>query len=370
MYKNVNGVKVDIKNIELFKRAAYGTACCASAFCQASVSVTKDELDRLYKYRDMYMAAYRKLPYPLHAVEDMIKYAVLGITIKKEIYTESREKIKMWADDGLCVLLTDGSAGTGAKIARFIGKTYAVEIVKHTKQDNADIDKYLWDDSYDEFEWCLNRMIKKELVAGYYQAFLPGFTEACKGEYAVLRHELKDVLNLREVPEMTKPKAGRIVHAYGGNSEEYIVDVFEAGQDENSEMLYDFNIYRKVNGGTLAKADDAPEGLAAVYQEIAAKAETAGGIGKVGYSGIIEGGYIIFSVEGFVYCSKLLKHEMPVEIAQAALIGVENGRVYLKTEQYIPGNRYRRGVTEHTVYSYSIEEGTTCTCRIEYTEGR
>ena len=117
MKKRVNGRTVDIKNIEIFEKAAGSLAINRTATSNTSDTsgIDSKNMGEIVK---LYTAFYKSLPYPLYAIDEDIKYSTIATFIKKRLVTPP----KMWISNGLYVILDEES-----KIAvNFVNLTWGI----------------------------------------------------------------------------------------------------------------------------------------------------------------------------------------------------------------------------------------------------
>ena len=78
MKKRVNGRTVDIKNIEIFEKAAGSLAINRTATSNTSDTsgIDSKSMGEIVK---LYTAFYKSLPYPLYAIDEDIKYEWMRI---------------------------------------------------------------------------------------------------------------------------------------------------------------------------------------------------------------------------------------------------------------------------------------------------
>ena len=94
MKKLVNGRIVDIKNIDIFEKAAEGTAINRTL----PNIIPNDTLNLDFDIIEIYINAYKKfyasLPFPLYGVDTDLKYCAAGLFIKKETRRANSDKDK------------------------------------------------------------------------------------------------------------------------------------------------------------------------------------------------------------------------------------------------------------------------------------
>ncbi len=379
MKKLVNGRIVNINNIELFEKAFEGAALRRAAVSLVGETVPDSPLlNECIKY---YEDTYKSLPFPLYAIEDNIKYAVIGMNIKDRM----EHPLRMWADGGLYVKIADNKA------LKFVGNTWGVVTITRELPDNTEISLYEGEIGYKEFLWAVKKLMRGESLRDFYQVFMKEFYEACNGEPMLLKWELAHILDFGYVPKQLNFKDNRIIDLNTGC--EYFLDIFSAGKREVSENIivirvggdkpgydikkktanvYDFEVYEKQAGSedifseknTSKLRKVRIEGAGAVFQAIVKASTDYGDVNNVIYKGFIVDDLIIFEVADVVYISTAGRYNKPQEIGRGLnLYSYENGQLYMVKMTLC---NEEQNVYKEVIYSYNVVNGIVRLCRIGF----
>lgn len=378
MKKKVNGHVVDIPNMDTIEKGFEGLATGRLVSSNISDNLTEGCEDIINECIAAYESVCKALPFPLHAVEENIKYAAIGSYIKDKL----RKPLEMWVDRSLYILVDKTRA------LKFASNTWGVVSVDGAREDNTSIELYRYDVGYNEFEWALEHLMNGEPLTGYYQRFMSGFVKACENEPLVLKWEMSRLLDFGYVPPRMDLNNDKLLDVHSGF--EYFLDIFSAGErktggcrcvidltkkgstpviEDKTATVYDFEVYekRKLTPEDMMATPDVKriqrtgmDGLAAVFQTVMGKG--AFSKERPGYKGIIDKGVVVYEVAGTVYRCGTSKYQKAVVIARnVELWGYENGCVYLKQTVACPS-----GVRKESIYAYRISDGATLICKIAY----
>lgn len=379
MKKVVNGKVVNIPNIELFEKAFEGIAMQKLAV--SLVGETVPESPFINDCIKHYENTYKSLPFPLYAIEDNIKYAVIGMNIKDKMDVP----LKLWVDNGLYIKVDEGKA------LKFVGNTWAIVTVDKEKEDNTDISLYEGDIGYREFEWALKKLMNGESLKDLYEVFMPEFYKACNGELMLLKWELAHILDFGYVPQKIDIEENRIIDL--DNNKIYFMDIYSTGKrvvtgevlvfridGDNSDCkiqkkmtnAYGFDLYEKsiksddiMEAKSLEKMRKANlDGVAGLFQVIVGKGNSYGGdISKVRYHGLIADGYLMFEVDGTVYVCYAQTYSKPQKIGVGlSIYSYENGLLYLLKRTLCSNKVYKE-----IIYSYNVMNGVVKLCKVNFT---
>lgn len=345
--KKVNGKIIEISNLELFEAAFEGLAL--GRLVSSSVSDTiADDSELINKCISIYDTVYRSLPFPLYAIEQEIKYAMIATSLKNKI----DEQLEMWIDSALYIKVED------KKALKFISNTWGiVSVDDKEREDNTDIALYNEDVGYSEFVWALKKVVKDESLEDYYIKFMPEFVKACSKEPLVLKWELSKILDFGAIPERTALKANKIIDIDTGS--EFLVDIFSTGKKKTNEseyiinltgnnsdvtkkakyiQTYGFEIYEKkkessdiINSAGINKLKKSNiDGFGGVFETLIGKGIVRESINSVSYTGIIVAGKIVYQVGNQIFICDLNRYTKPVEIGRnVEIYSYDNGFVYI-----------------------------------------
>ena len=381
MKKKVNGKIIEIKNIELFEKAAESIAINRYV-TNSTLDFDSADISKAKVYIALYNAFYKALPFPLYAIDSNLKYAVIGTFIKKSCAIEHT----MWVDGGLIILLdNERKIGIG-----FINNTWAFIRVDRVIEDNTDLRKYEKDIGYEDLKWALERILKRENTADYYNVFMPEFVEACNNQPMVLKWELSNILEFGRVPNNTVFKPNVIVDWNSGR--EYTIDIYVAAVKEAESNKYSlsldpdddadftavkkhvkyfqYDVYSKES--TENEANPKPEkdrmqkckffGAMNLYNSLF-KIKTAKESNTFDqFTGFIVGKDMVYCISNRLFLASSEKFADPKEIARGVeLIGFERDMFYFVKPKMVSSK-----VCKETVYSYSLRDNNLRLCKIRF----
>lgn len=380
MKKKVNGHVVDIWNMDTIEKGFEGLAMARRVSSGTTDKLVEDSEEFINKWIEAYDEVYKSLPFPLYAVEEDIKYAMIGTYIQDAI----KEPLKMWVSHGLVISID------GTRAVKFAGATWAVVSIDGVCENNTNIELYRNSIGYKEYEWALSMLLDDKDLKGYYARFMPGFVKACNDEPIVLKWELSNLLNFGSVPQKIDISWGRLVNIQ--SQSEYMLDIFASGIRETGASKtvvdltkgkpsistvrqtgteYNFEVLEKkhnenndlLNPESIKKVQTGKmDGMAAVFQTIVGLASLRQDGSKPEYRGVIDGNTAIYEVDGTVYKCNVAKYQKAERIgAGLSIYTYGSGYVYLSASKQLPS-----GVTKKSIYAYRVSDGAILLCRVAY----
>ena len=381
MKKRVNGRTVDIKNIEIFEKAAGSLAINRTATSNTSDTsgIDSKNMGEIVK---LYTAFYKSLPYPLYAIDEDIKYSTIATFIKKRLVTPP----KMWISNRLYVILDEES-----KIAvNFVNLTWGIVKVDNIKDDNTDITEYNGACGFEDFVWALTKILKKQSTSSYYKEFMPEFIEACNNQPMVLKWELSNILEFGLVHDKMEFPDNKIVDLDTGNT--YFLDIFVTGLRETKKKQcvlslisdgdmetkhkyvkqYGFDAYEKISTADMERVVPNSDklkkkemyGLTGLFNILCAIKNVNEHETFDSYKGFTADGNLAFIVNSRLFIAKANKFVEPKEIARGVeLYSYNRGIMYFSKRRAIS-----KGIKEETIYSYSFKDGNLRLCRIGFVD--
>ena len=380
MKKKVNGQVVEISNIATIELAFEGLAMrrlASSSIGTRLLGSSTADIDNMIKY---YGEMHKALPFPLHGLEEDVKYAAIATYIQDKMDIP----LRMWVDNGLNIMIGDGRA------LKFIGMTWGVVSVQDVPEDNTNIELYISSPCYSEMEWALTQLMNGERLSGYYDRFMGEFAKACKNEPIVLKWELSRLLEFGKVPKRIDIGDDKLIDTERAGVE-YFLDIFCTGTEKSGSErkvidltgnepksyskfirtpVYDFEVYEKAsyttddgmetpNVSKIKRTD--LEGMAGVFQIVIGIGRVCGKV-RPKYSGIVSKGTVVFQVEGTIYRCDAKKYKKPDIISRGmSIVGYDSGMVYMMREKETSS-----GVKEESTYAYDIATGKARLCRLRY----
>lgn len=376
MKKLVNGKIVDIKNIELFEKAAEGMILSKIAISSIDTKITV-ESEVINECIRNYEIISKAMPFPLYAVESNIKYSAIATFIRDCM----KEPLCMWVQDALFICVDEDKK----LCLKFIGNTWGIVTVNECSTDNTSIENFRNDAGYKEFEWLLSKIMNKESTSSFYKEFMPDFVRACAGQSMIMKWELTNILNFGSIPNQMELHKNKII-SYDKKSE-YTLDIFSAGirktgeneyvlslMGSNGDMkvkpktakVYDYDLFEKTTGTDGSKTNKVQKnsviGIASIFNTLCSIKIAAEQPEFSDYCGIIVDGTLIYSVDNRIFLAKAYKPCQVKEIAHGVeLFSYDRGLIY-----FIKSVNMGKGVQKETVYSYSIKDENLRLCRIQF----
>lgn len=378
MKKLVNGKVVNIKNIDLFIKAAEDIAVSRTAISVTSEGI-KGKIDSplLQEYIYLYNIFYKSMPFPLYAIEDDIKYAALA----KFIHNFG-QSAPMWVKNGLYIIIDKKSR----MAVYFVNNTWSIVYLENIPEiKDIELEDYSDHIGYEDYTWLLNKILNKESTSTYYQEMMPKFVEACNNQPMILKWELENILTFGNLPKKTEFRSNRIIDI--DNDIEYILDIFFSGYKETEEKslvwnfvddldtvqkkrvkTYDYECYAKELGSNGVGLKDNKikktnlVGASGLFLNLCAIRNNSDSNYFSDFQGIIVGNHIIYIINNTLYHGKKNKStEHKVIADNIELYGYDRGMIY-----YIKYKQINKKVKQETLYSYSLADNIKRLCRIKY----
>lgn len=381
MKKKVNGQIVDVKNMEVFERAAEGLAANRTAISTVNDSA-KVDMYSVREYVALYNAFYKSLPYPLYAIDTNVKYAVIANYIKKKAVTTH----KMWVNNGLFICIDDDN-----KIAiNFINSTWGIVRVESIKEDNTNIALYKSDCGFRDLIWALSKVLNKQSTSNYYNEFMSDFIKACNNQPLVLKWELGNILDFGRIPERYEFQTNKIIDFE--QNKEYTLDIFVSGLRESvkkqqtwsflgddSEDVTSVKMVKQYGYEVYEKGLDTESIRDKQYKDTKLKKCELFGMMSIfntlcllknineandfyNYYGFIEDTNLVYLVNNRLFIARSDKFVEPKEVARGVeLYAFDRGMVF-----FIKSKIIAKGIKKETIYSYSIKEAVLRLCKIQF----
>lgn len=376
----VNGRIVDIKNIDIFEKAAEGTAVNRTLPNIIPNDTLNLDFDLVEKYINAYKKFYASLPFPLYGVDTDLKYCAAGLFIKKETATN----IRMWTNNGLFICVdADRKLALG-----FVNNSWGIVYVNEIKEDNLNIQNYRDNIGFEEFVWVTASLFKGEGTSKYYEVFMPKFVEACGSQHVVMRWELGNILQFGNIPDRMTMQLNKVIDL--NNKSNYTLDIFVAGtretkdkqqvwsfydSDTRSEVksksvkVYGYDLYNKpiITGDSIKAGEDKIKpaelyGINSLFCTLCTIKSVGEADDFPDFLGFIADGNLVFSVDGRVFVAKSDNYTEAKEVARGVEIySYKRGVVYLSKPKVIAA-----GIKKEVIYSYSLVDGNLRLCKIQF----
>ena len=380
MKKIVNGKIVDIKNMELFEKAAEGAvlAKIATSSIADKITVESEIINECLKH---YEVIYKAMPFPLYCIESNIKHATVAAFIK-----DCMDKpLHMWVDEALFICV-DRESSLAIKI---VGSTWGVIKTNCEKEDNTSIENYRDEVGYREYEWLLRKIMLRENTGSFYTEFMPDFVKACSGQDMLLRWELANILTFGNLPEKLALKDDRILNLE--NKSEFILDIYSGGSKKSGESeytlsligneneiklkpkyvkTYKFDLYEKkyFGGNEVAKPEEGKLqknniiGLSNLFNTLCSMKIAFENNEFEGFSGFIADRDLVYAINGRLFICKAFKASETKEIARGVeLYSYDRGLIY-----FIKPTHMGKGIKKEMIYSYSLKDANLRLCKIQF----
>ena len=393
MKKKVNGKVIDIKNIELFEKAAEGAALERLAASLISDKLTV-EASIINDCIERYEAFYRALPFPLYAIETNCKYAAMGTFIRSTL----EDELPMWVNEALYIGLNLDDSTKSRLALKIISNTWGVVSVPDYEPDNVDIDRFKYEIGYKEYKWVIDKVLNREPASDFYKEFMTDFLEACGDSSMVLRWELSNILNFGAVPEnRLQLKENKVIDIE--TLSEFSMDIYLAGTRKLPEQeyvfvvgksdislrqktvkVYNYDVYEKPGERSIAleqsdnnriQKNSLPgflnlfkiiSGLKINAESQDTDYQSASSLEMPSFTGIIADRNLIYQVDNRIFICKAYRMDEMKEIARGAEIyGYDRGMLYL-----VKSSNIGRGIKKEVIYSYSVKDAKVRMCRIQF----
>lgn len=376
MKKIINGSVVNIKNFDIFELAAYGIALNNQVVNTTMQSIESgSNIEYVSKIIKIYNTVFNALQYPLYAVEHDIKYSMIATFIQKKGIRVS----EMWVDNGLFIRIREGDSTA----VKFVNRTWCLEKAENTENKSYNIEQFKGCSVYDEFEWTLEAALHDKKLSEFYNVFMPGFIEACKGNADIMKKELVNMLELSAIPERQLLQQNKILD-YNLNRQ-YMLDIFATGsidlnqskelwsltngkttvkQETDKMVMYDFDLYSKAISvdaiiSNKAALEDSNKlnrcemiGVRSLFVSLCAFKNVSKSTVFPVYYGLALDGNLAFTINGKLFIGKTSGVTDAVEVSHnTELYAISGNCVYFIKEQDT-GNRVKKRV----LYSYGLSD--------------
>ena len=380
--KLVNGKIVDIKNVDIFEKAAEGAAInrtLPNIIPNEGLSI---DFEAMENFIEIYKRFYVSLPFPLYSVDSDLKYCSAGLFIKKE----SATKNAMWTDNGLFISMDDER-----KLALgFVNNSWGIVKVNEIKPDNLNIQEYREEIGFEDFVWVTASLFKKEGTSDYYKLFMSKFVEACGNQPVVMRWELSNILQFVDIPDKITLQPNKIINLE--SKSEITLDIFTAGVREQRDRqqqvwsfvdgqedsisykktkVYGYDLYEKPNTANKLNVKAGSDkirtteifGINSLFCTLCSIKSATEAENFAEYSGFISDGNFVYLIDNRLFIAKANVYTEAKEVARGVEIyAYKPGVVYIAKQKMIAA-----GVRKDIIYSYSIADGNLRMCKILFT---
>ena len=379
--KLVNGRIVDIKNIDIFEKAAEGAAINRTLPNIIPNEELSIDFKLMEKFIDIYKKFYLALPFPLYSIDSDLKYCAAGLFIKKE----STAKNRIWVDNGLFIAMD-----IEKKLALgFVNNSWGIVKVTEIKADNLNIQAYRSEVGFEDFVWVTASLFKQESTSEYYKLFMPKFVDACGNQPVVMRWELSNILQFVEIPDRISLSLNKIINFE--DTSELTLDIFTAGVREQKDKqqhlwsfiegqedsiaykktkVYGYDLYEKPNttgkynikAGSDKIRSAEVFGINSLFCTLCSIKSATEAEEFSDFTGFIADGNFVFLVDNRLFLAKSNIYTEAKEVARGVEIySYKPGVVYISKQKNIAP-----GVRKETIYSYTIADGNLRMCRIQF----
>lgn len=379
MKKKVNGVVVDIDNIELFKLAYEGKLLNKKASSKVKDTI-EDKSDLVRDLVKTYCDILDSLVFPLNMVENVLKYTMIALVLKHRMEDEYGD-VQMQVDTSICVEIEDG------KILRLLAGTWAIESTpssyKVTRNMNLDFFKSV--PGYKEYKWAYEKLLNDDDTSDFYSEFMSEFVNACKSQDIVLKWELSKILDFGYVPKQALLVKDKITDL--DRNMQYYLDVYCTGRKETNDnvlsivtdsnglpvmetekkkiKVYNFEVYEKgldrINNQTK-KVEIECLGMGSLFDILLSEGIDDENVSNISYTGLVEDNILLFEVNKEIYISTFKEYTKPQRIiSNVNMFAFESNRLYVKRRK-----KLYSGVYEETIYSYELNSKKARLCKIGF----
>ena len=380
MKKLINGKVVNIQPdvLELFEKAMEGNVTKKALANKIDIALESDT-GHMGDIIASYYSTYIRLPYPLYAVEEEIKYATIAAQLQRSLegtigYKPRVQvvdnKVSVFSEDGYCIELASDS--------------WAVTVPENTDDipaKDVSLDDYKTDVLYRFYAWCEQKLIRKETLSNFYTFAVPGVLDACGRKPLIVKWELAKLLQFADIPVETKVVDRHIVDV--DTETDYFLDVFWEGEmDEsnkrsvmvidirkNAEQLlsetkskkkYNYEVYENNKESGRLKLKASKKRFESIFNAIADACHEGADIDTIQYHGVISDGYIAIEIENKLYVGTT--HDGISEIGMdTKIVSICGSKVYVNKSIKKP-----KGAVREAVYIYDIVSDTLKICNVQY----
>lgn len=379
MKKKVNGVVVDIDNIELFKLAYEGKLLNKKASSKVKDTI-EDKSELVRDLVKTYCDILDSLVFPLNMVENVLKYTMIALVLKHRMEDEYGD-VQMQVDTSICVEIEDG------KILRLLAGTWSIESTPSTYKvtRNMNLDFFKSVPGYKEYKWAYEKLLNDENTDDFYCEFMSDFVNACKSQDIVLKWELSKILDFGYVPKQALLVKDKITDL--DRNLQYYLDVYCTGRKETNDnvlsiitdgnglpvmetekkkiKVYNFEVYEKgldkVNNQTK-KVEIECLGMGSLFDILLSEGIDNENVSNISYTGLIEDNILLFEVNKEIYISTFKEYTKPQRIiSNVNMFAFESNRLYVKRRK-----KLYSGIYEETIYSYELNSKKARLCKIGF----
>lgn len=380
MKKLINGQVVNIESdvLDLFEKAMEGTVTKKSLANKIDI-ILESETGNLGQIVAAYYATYIKLPYPLYAVEEEIKYATIAVEMQRKLkgvlgYTPKVKvndtKVTVYSEDGYCIELASDN--------------WAVKVEEHYEDIESTVvslKDYKVDNLYRFYEWCNQKFLKRETLSNFYSFAVPGVLNACGRKPLIVKWELAKLLQFADIPSEATLMNRHFVDV--DSNADYFLDVFWGGEyDENeghrvmvidirkgadkllsegkSRKKFQYEVYEndKENGRVQLKASK--RRFEPVFNVISSLCNNGEDIDTLSYKGIISDGYIAVEIGDRLYAGTIGGTITEIGMG-TSILNMSGSKLYVTKNI-----KKARGAVREAVYIYDIASDTLKICDVQY----
>ena len=373
MDKVVLGHQVTINNSDTLEKAFEGLVLSHLQDIGNSTSDAVDlsNLAEANKILRLYTTIYNKLPFPLCAIEEKIKYASIAQVMR---YINNRIVNVKVLDMALIV-------GVNDKVALYMsGRRWKlIPTVGIEWEGYVDLIDFRSHCAYSEFEWAVRQLTNGKSTAGYYEVYMRELMNACKGSTREFQKQLQDIFKFGEMNKgMVTVQDNSIVDFLG--SKQYRLHIYSDGEEKTGrkiqrivitpgkadtseidevQKIYGFEVLEEpiptvlndndeleVSLGKVTKVEK--PGLACLFENMLSDGiEYAP---SVKYRGVAYKDTVLYSIEKHLYLAKLSEYVEPdIMSYNAEVVGAYDKYAYYIVRKVLPS-----GVIRSSLYQIDL----------------
>lgn len=376
MHKLVNGVTVEIDNIELFKMAAEGKLLKNSTVNKVQ-NISDKQMGFIKDVVGVYSDILKVLVYPLNSIENDMRYMCMAMLLKDKLDKE----IKVQINNAILVELDED------KVIKLVSDVWGIEQKSEFKPAvNLSLDYFKNMVGYEEYVWAYDRLSNGETTEDYYEIFMPAFYEACRKQDLVVGWEVERILDFGAVPSEMRFITNKLIDIK--RDMQYYLDVYCAGNRETNESYLSFDVdeigkpvmnkkvkkikvynyeafvkgLKQTDNRVEKLGQDSCVGISSLFDVLLEKGIEEDNLHLLDYTGIIEDDTLIFEVGNEIYLTNFNEYKKAIKImSNVNLFAYEDGVVYGKRSI-----RLDSGLYEDTIYAYEVTTGKARICNINY----
>lgn len=380
--KLINGLPVDINNIDIFEKAAEEFVIdrgIDNIIPEKKIELRQEDTDIMNICIEKYKCFRESIPFPLYGLNNDIYYVASGIYIKKM----SGIPNKLWIDNGLHIIISEENNIVLSFVNNYWGLVNNAEI----KEFNIELDEYTDNVGFKDIVWCLAKLLKGDSTADYYKQFMPRFIDACKNQPMIIKWELSNILTFGKVVDKMYMPIDKIIDI--DKNLEYSLDIYTAGKRQTKQKVmswdftvegsesteyfksikvYGYELYAKnLDTSNVKPGDDKKQkkelyGINSLFCTLCNIKNAKEASDFESFYGIIKDNNLVYVINSRLFVAVANTYVEPSEIARGVeLYSYDDRFIYFSKSQVITN-----GIKKEIIYSYNFKDKKVRLCKIQF----